>query len=192
MTPLLACALGVEERAARRGGARTVRVGLGASLGAPAEPFISFGLAGALTDTLAPGDLVVATRVADAEGRIVWQGEPVPIHGARHVTLCTPHAVVDHASARRSLAERTGAEVVDLESGTLATSEGFLGCVRAISDTPGSPVGILGRAATSGGDVAWGVVVRAFVTQPRTALRAAGNARRAFAALERAAAELAS
>ena len=42
----LACALKVEERAARKGGARTALVGLGAGLPLPEGQLVSFGLIG--------------------------------------------------------------------------------------------------------------------------------------------------
>ena len=70
-TPLtLACALVSEERAARNAGARYARVGLRASLGAPAERHASFGLAGALVEGVAPGTVVTAGRVVDTP----WRG----------------------------------------------------------------------------------------------------------------------
>jgi hypothetical protein len=95
--------------------------------------------------------------------------------------------VVDGAFERAGLAARTGADAVDLESGRLAASRRLAGVVRAISDTPGRPVGRLARASRGDGRVRWGVVLHSFVTEPRTAVRAARDARRALAALELAA-----
>ena len=68
----LACALKVEERAARKAGARTALVGLGAGLPLPEGQLVSFGFAGGLGDTLRPGTLVTATKVVDPSGRTLW------------------------------------------------------------------------------------------------------------------------
>ena len=58
----LACALAVEEDAARSAGATAARVGLQAGLPLPEGRLVSFGLAGALVSGLAPGTLVTARR----------------------------------------------------------------------------------------------------------------------------------
>src|SRR5262245_57223050 len=59
----LACALRVEEKAARRAGARTAVVGLGAGLPLPDGRLVSFGFAGGLEPRFRPGTLVTATKV---------------------------------------------------------------------------------------------------------------------------------
>jgi hypothetical protein len=187
----LACALEVEERAARRGGARAARVGLGASLPLPAGPLASFGLAGALTPGLPPGTLVTATSVVAEDGAVLWRGEPLPVPGAEPGVVCAATRVVDEPGERALLAERTGAVAVDMESGRLAQTGRLAGVVRAISDSPGRRVGLLARASTREGRTAWGAVLRAFLTQPLVSIRAAADARRALAALERAAAAFA-
>ena len=69
----LACALAVEESAARDGGARAARVGLQAGLPLPEGKLVSFGLAGALVSGLAPGTLVAARRVVDSDGTVLWE-----------------------------------------------------------------------------------------------------------------------
>jgi adenosylhomocysteine nucleosidase len=184
----LVCALRAEERAARKAGAAIARVGLGGSLPLPPGSLVGFGLAGALTPRLPPGTLVTAIRVVDEDGSALWEGEPLPIAHARPAVLCAARGVVDTPAERAALAARTGADAVDLESGVLAASGRLVGVVRAISDTPGRPVGRLARAATPEGDTAWGVVATALVTEPRSALAAALAARRALASLERAAA----
>jgi nucleoside phosphorylase len=187
----LACALEVEARAARSAGATAVQVGLGASAGAlPDGPIASFGLAGALVDELEPGAVVSATRIVDEAGRVLWEGEPLPVTGAREGVVCAASRVVDDPAERRRLAERTGAVVVDMESEALARSGRLAGAVRAVSDTPSRPVGRLAAASKLDGSTDWAVVAAAFLTQPRAAARAARGARRALAALEEAAATL--
>jgi hypothetical protein len=193
LTPLtLACALEVEERAARRAGAQAVRVGLGAArVSLPDGSLASFGLAGALVDDLAPGTLLTATRVVDELGTTLWEGEPLAIPGAVPAVICGAATVVDSLSERRALAARTGAVAVDMESGALARTGRLAGVVRAVSDAPSRPVGRLARASTPEGGAAWPEVARAFLTEPRTAVRATRDARRALRTLERAAAHLA-
>ena len=186
--PLLACALAAEERAARRGGARVVRLGLGATAPLPAEPLVAFGLAGALVAGLEPGTLVAAYRIVDEHGRTLWEGDALEVAGARPVVLCGARRVVDAAPDRRALAVRSGGEAVDIESGRLAASGRLVGAVKAISDTPERPLGRLAAAATPAGDVDWRAVAAAVATEPRTAFRTAIGARRALASLERAAA----
>ena len=187
----LACALEVEERAARKGGAHAARVGLAASLPLPSGPLAGFGLAGALVPGLEPGTLVTATRIVDEEGAVLWEGTPLAVPGARPAVLCAATRVVDEPHERAQLAERTGAVAVDMESGRLAASGRLTGVVRAISDTPRRPVGCLACASTPEGGVAWRMVVKALVSEPFNATRAALGARRALGALERAAASLA-
>lgn len=187
----LACALEVEERAARKGGARAARVGLAAILPPPDGPLASFGLAGALVPELVPGSLVTATRIVGEDGGVLWAGEPLVVPGARPGVLCSASRVVDRPEERSALAARTGAVAVDLESAALARTGRLTGAVRAISDDASQPLGRLARAARPDGRVAWREVVLAFATQPARSLRSARAARRGIAALERAAAALA-
>jgi nucleoside phosphorylase len=187
----LACALDVEERAARRAGAQAARVGMSASLPLPSGRLVSFGLAGALVPGLEPGTVVSATRVVDEGGAVLWEGEPLPVPGAVEGVLCAASRVVDDAGERAGLASRTGAIAVDMESGALAASGRLAGVVRAVSDGPDRPVGRLARAATPDGGTAWGAVAIAFLTQPVQSARASRDAQRALGALESAAAALA-
>ena len=76
---VLACALEVEERAARKGGANAVRVGLGASGPVPPGRLVSFGLAGALVPEISEGTVVTATRVVGEDGSVLWEGDAVPV-----------------------------------------------------------------------------------------------------------------
>jgi hypothetical protein len=99
--------------------------------------------------------------------------------------------VVDDAAERAQLARRSGAVAVDLESVRLAATGRLVGVVRVVSDTPSRPLGALAAAAKPDGSVSWSAVARAFATEPRTAVRAAGDARRALARLEHVAAGLA-
>lgn len=186
----LACALAVEERAARRGGANAARVGLAASLPLPDGRIAGFGLAGALIPGLPPGTVLTATRVVAEDGTVLWEGEPLAVPGARAAVICAADRVVDDPRERAELAERTGAAAVDMESGALARTGRLAGVVRAVSDAPDLRVGRLAGAARPDGRTAWGAVAGAFLTEPVRSLRAALAARRAIAALERAAVSL--
>jgi adenosylhomocysteine nucleosidase len=188
---LIACALAVEEKAARAGGARAARVGLGARLPLPEGRLVSFGLAGALVPGLAPGVLVTARKVVDADGTVLWEEPPLRVPGALTTIVCAAGAVVDDPAARRELAGETGAAVVDTESATLAATGRLAGVVRAVSDTPEQPVGRLAYAAVPDGRTDWRAVLRAFLAEPRATLRTAAGARQALASLRVAAASLA-
>ncbi len=187
----LGCAMGAEERAARKGGARTVRIGLAGVLGLPEGRLVSFGLAGALTDELACGDVIDASRVIDRQGGVLWEGEPLGVPGARVATMLAGEGVVDDPRERRALHERTGALAVDMESGPLARAGKLAGCVRVVSDTPARPLGELWRAVTPAGRVKPLGLVRVFLRSPAVCARAAADARRALEVAARAAEALA-
>ena len=187
----LACALAVEDGAARSARARTARVGLQAGLPLPEGRLVSFGLAGALVSGLAPGTLVSARRVVDADGTVLWEQEPLGVPGALTGVVCDAGLVVDDPVARRELARESGAVVADTESAALAATGRLAGVVRAISDTPEQPVGRLAGAALPDGRTDRRAVARAFLAEPRATLRTASAARRALASLRAAAAALA-
>jgi adenosylhomocysteine nucleosidase len=187
----LACALKVEEKAAREGGARTARVGLGAGLPLPEGALVSFGFCGALVPGLEPGTLLTAERVVRPDGEVLWAGEPLEVPGALRGVICAADEVVDEAGARRSLAESSGAVAVDMESGVLAGSGRLAGVVRAVSEGAGAPLGRLVRAGKPDGGADWRVVAEAFALEPRQSARTALGARRALRTLERAAEALA-
>ena len=187
----LACALEVEEKVARKAGARTARVGLRAGLSLPDGPLVSFGLAGGLVPGLRPGTLLSAERLVDGMGRTLWEGAPLTVDGAQPAVICAGEDVADEPTARAALAERSGAVAVDMESAALAASGRLVGIVRAVSDTPEQPVGSLGNAARPDGATDWKVVARSFATNPVRSAQTALGARRAFHALERAAGALA-
>jgi len=174
-----------------RAKAKVARVGLGATLPLPRGPLVSFGLAGALAPDLEPGALVTAERVVDTAGTELWAGSPLTVPDARPVVVCAVDRVIDEPDEREALAARTGAAVIDMESGRLAASGRLVGVVRAISDTRARPVGHLARAAKPDGRVDLAAVLYAFATQPVSTFRTALAARQAFSALDRAAAALA-
>jgi hypothetical protein len=139
-------------------------------------------LCGALVDDLPPGTVVVAERVVDEAGETLWRGEPLPVDGARVVTVRAAARVVDEPMERAALA-RSGAQVVDLESGELARSGRLVGVVRGVADTPARPLGLLADGARVDGGVAWPKVLIAFGKRPLSSARSAAGARAALAAV---------
>ena len=179
----LACATAAELRVARRAGARSALVGLGARSGVPEGPVVSFGLAGALRDGLAPGTVVDATRVVDIEGTVLWEGGPLGVPGAEPATILAAEAIVDDPAERRRLYERTGADAADLESGPLARSGRLQGVLRAVSDTPSRPLDGIAGGVKADGAYDWPGLARAFARSPRGFVRAATDARCALGRL---------
>jgi nucleoside phosphorylase len=180
----------MEARAARKAGARAALVGLGAGLPLPDGKLVSFGFAGGLEPGFRPGTLVTATRVVDADGRTLWDGPALAVEGAEEAVVCASASVANESEARRDLAKRSGASVVDMESGVLASTGRLAGVVRAVSDSGNRPVGRLVCAGKADGGTDWKVVATAFVTEPVKSFRTARDARKATAALARAAEEL--
>jgi hypothetical protein len=181
---IFACATATEARAARKRGARAVRVGVRARRGIPAGRLVSFGLAGGLHDGLACGDVLDATKVVDRDGKVLWQGGPLGVRGARQGTILAADEIIDDPAERRRLRERTGADAVDMESGPLARSGRLVGCLRAVSDTPSRTLGPLAKTLGPDGRLAWNGVAAALASPRRTA-RALVDVRRALANLAR-------
>jgi nucleoside phosphorylase len=180
---IFACAMSVEERAARRLGP-TVRVGLGVANGVPeGDRLVSFGIAGALRGDLPVGTVIDATQVVDEEGAVLWEGGPLGVAAARAGTILGAGRIVDDPAERARLHEQTGADAVDMESGTLARSGRLAGCVRAISDTPTSKLAGLAEAVKLNGEPDALGFVRGFVRAPLETARALANARRALKSL---------
>jgi nucleoside phosphorylase len=102
--------------------------------GVPKGRLVSFGLAGALREGLAVGEVLDATRVVDEQGATLWEGGPLGVPGARAATVLGSDVLVHDALERRRLHESSGADAVDMESGVLARSGRLAGVVRVISD----------------------------------------------------------
>jgi adenosylhomocysteine nucleosidase len=178
-----ACAMTVEERIARRFG-RTALVGLGATNGAPEGRLVSFGIAGALSGELPIGTVIDATRVVDESGAVLWEGGPLGAAPARTGTILGASRIVDDPAERARLHAETGADAVDMESGSLARSGRLVGCLRAISDTPTRRLGGVAEGAKPNGEVDYVGFVRGFLRAPIVTARAALGARRALKSLE--------
>ena len=142
----LACALAVEEDAARSAGATAARVGLraglpaarGAARVASALPARS---CRARARHAASPHAGSSTRTAPSSGRT----SPFASRAPSPQSSATPGASSTTRSSARELARRTGAAAADTESATLAATGRLAGVIRAISDTPEQPVGRLAQ-----------------------------------------------
>ena len=180
-----ACATTAEERVARKAGLRAVRVGVRAVNGVPEGRLVSFGVAGALHDGLAIGDVVDATRVVDASGATLWEGAPLGVRGARTGTVLASNELVHDADERRRLHETSGADAVDMESGTLAASGRLAGVVRAISDVPSSAIEGVESTVHPDGRTDVAGLLRWIATRRGDAIRSMRDAVRSLNALQR-------
>jgi hypothetical protein len=180
-----ACATSAEERVARRAGLNSVRVGLGVANGVPEGRLVSFGVAGSL-GVLQVGEVLDATRVVDETGATLWEGPGLGVRGARSGVLLGGNVLVHDAAERDQLRAASGADAVDMESGTLARSGRLAGVVRAISDDASSAVEGLDTTIHADGRTNVPGLLRWVVTQRGDAVRSIRGALRALKALEEA------
>jgi adenosylhomocysteine nucleosidase len=180
-----ACATSAEERVARRAGLNTVRVGLGVANGVPEGRLVSFGVAGSLGE-LRLGEVLDATRVVDETGATLWEGPGLGVRGARTGVLLGGNVLVHDAAERDQLRAASGADAVDMESGTLARSGRLAGVVRAISDDASSAVEGLDGTIHADGRTNVPGLIRWLATQRGDAVRSIRGALRALKALEEA------
>lgn len=180
-----ACATSAEERVARRAGLDTVRVGLGVANGVPEGRLVSFGVAGSLGE-LQVGEVLDATRVVDETGATLWEGPGLGVRGARTGVLLGGEVLVHDAAQRDQLRAASGADAVDMESGTLARSGRLAGVVRAISDDASSVVEGLDGTIHADGRTNVPGLIRWVATQRGDAIRSIRGALRALKALEEA------
>jgi nucleoside phosphorylase len=175
-----------EERVARRVGFTTVRVGVGVASGIPeGRRLVSFGVAGSLGE-LQVGDVLDATRVVDETGATLWEGPGLGARGARPGVLLGGATLVHDAAERDRLRAASGADAVDLESGTLARSGRLAGVVRAISDDASSAVEGFDTTVHADGRTNLLGLLRWVATQRADAVRSIRGALRALKALEEA------
>ncbi|HKC77348.1 MAG TPA: hypothetical protein VKB70_03065 [Gaiellaceae bacterium] len=180
-----ACATSAEERVARRAGLHAVRVGIGVANGVPEGRLVSFGVAGSL-GSLAVGDVLDATRVVDETGATLWEGPGLGVRGARAGVLLGGNVLVHDAAQRDELRAASGADAVDMESGTLARSGRLAGVVRAISDDASSAVEGLDTTVHPDGRTNALGLLRWIAKQRGDAIRSIRGALRALKALEEA------
>ncbi|HKS49903.1 MAG TPA: 4-hydroxy-3-methylbut-2-enyl diphosphate reductase [Amycolatopsis sp.] len=151
MTGVVCAPLRLEAAALRVPGARVLHTGMGPRRSAEAAarlgdtPAVLAGVAGAVTDRVRPGDLVVATEIDGPDGPVSPPSAPLLAAALRRHGL-TVHTgpiacseTLVEGAERVRLAER-GALAVDMESAGFATVPGPLAVVRSVVDTPGHPL----------------------------------------------------
>jgi adenosylhomocysteine nucleosidase len=180
-----ACATSAEERVARRAGFDAVRVGIGVANGVPDGRLVSFGVAGSLGE-FQVGEVLDATRVVDETGATLWEGPGLGVRGARAGVLLGGNVLVHDAAERDQLRAASGADAVDMESGTLARSGRLAGVVRAISDDASSTVEGLDTTVHADGRTNALGLLRWIAKQRGDAIRSIRGALRALKALEQA------
>jgi adenosylhomocysteine nucleosidase len=132
------------------------------------QRLIVVGIAGAASDDLRPGTLVVADEVHEESGR-AWRADPLHVTeavraGARPARLVSARRIADTPAAKRGLAAGAGGAVaVDLESAAnVAAAEGAgvpWTVLRVISDAADEELpSLLNRARDAGGAVRRGAV----------------------------------
>jgi len=191
LSPTFACATTAEERVARRAGLHAARIGVRGAAGLPGGPLVSFGLAGALHDGLALGDVLDATRVVDSTGATLWEGPPLGAPGARHAVVLASDELVHDAAERRRLHDASGADAVDMESGVLAASGRLAGVLRVVSDDAASIIEGVDTTVHPDGRTDLVGLARWVATRRGDALRAMRDAMTALRSLQRAAEALA-
>jgi nucleoside phosphorylase len=162
-----------------------VRVGIGVANGVPDGRLVSFGVAGSLGE-LQVGEVLDATRVVDETGATLWEGPGLGVRGARAGVLLGGNVLVHDAAERDQLRATSGADAVDMESGTLARSGRLAGVVRAISDDASSTVEGLDSTVHADGRTNALGLVRWIAKQRGDAIRSIRGALRALKALEQA------
>jgi hypothetical protein len=172
-----------EERAARKLGVETVRVGVRAANGVPEGRLVSFGLAGALHDGVAIGDVLDATRVVDESGSLLWEGPGLGV--GRGATILGSDALIHDPAERARLHAASGADAVDMESGVLARSGRLAGVLRVVSDDTRSAIEGVDSTVHPDGRTNVIGLVRWIAAKRGAAVRSMRDALRALRALER-------
>jgi len=171
-------------------------------LDAAPDVLVSFGLAGALSAALAPGDALLPEAVVDPDGTRwpadrAWHDAVGAAHGRGAVSgdLAGSDTAVATPRDKIALGERTGAVAVDMESHRVARAAHRGGvpwiALRAVSDPAGRgvPPALLDLVGPEGG-VRWQRLPRALL-HPRALRALARDSRTAHATLDRLAAALA-
>jgi hopanoid-associated phosphorylase len=191
-------AAGPRIRVVTGGGERLAR-DLEAAVKDKASGIISFGIAGGLCPSLAPGARLVARKIVTREGR-EFLSDPswaerisAALGGAPIVAMAGVDCPVAGGAARQALMAETGAVSVDTEShiaaGIAAAHDLPFAAFRVVADPAGRelPQAALVAMRPDGG-LAFGAIARSILRDPgqiRDVMRVARDARAGFASLFR-------
>jgi len=135
---------------------------------------VTLGFAGALVDSLAPGEVVIADRVFDQQSgeRLHCDGELFPVAGGRHGDLLSVPDVIATAAAKRRLAQEWGAVAADMESAGVARAAAQAGvpfcAIKAITDTAAQSISIdFTRCRSEHSGLSIGKILREALRSPR-------------------------
>lgn len=135
---------------------------------------VTLGFAGALADSLAPGEIVIADRVLDQQSRERFDcdGELFPVAGVRRGSLLSATEVIASAAEKRRLAEEWGAVAADMESSGVARAAAQAGvpfcAIKAITDTSEQSISIdFARCQSEDKGLSWRKILRESVRSPR-------------------------
>jgi hypothetical protein len=190
---------GAEAAAVRRaaGEARVVELPAGAAAAEALPDFrdgetvVVLGLCGALR-MLRAGDVAIYGRVVDAARTVVLDAQLIgaltaALPGATVVDACTTKRVVTLAAARAVLAQRFGADVVDMEATHLAAALGARGVpfamVRVVSDDAARDLPPIEDAVDAAGRIRPLRIALAFARAPRAVVAFVRDVRGALATL---------
>lgn len=108
----------------------------------------TLGFAGALVESLVPGDVILAEKVLDREtGRqFDCRDDLLPLPGIRRGSLLSVSGVITSAAEKRSLAQKWGAVAVDMESAGVARAAAEAGvafcAIKSITDSRDQSISI--------------------------------------------------
>jgi nucleoside phosphorylase len=109
---------------------------------------VTLGFAGALADSLAPGEIVIADRVFDQQSKEQFEcdGELFPLPNARRGSLLSAAEVIASVAEKRRLAREWGVVAADMESAGVARAAAQAGvpfcAIKAITDTSEQSISI--------------------------------------------------
>lgn len=205
---------GIEARAVRRGLGRhhaawfvfATRAGIAAAsavdeaLARGAKRVLIVGLCGSLDPAFAPGDVLVYDSIQTAAGATIVSDADLTMtivravkqarYGVRGLEV---ERVVTRADEKAQLAERSGAQAIDMETGAIASRLRAAGIafavLRCVSDGAGGDLPDIGGAFGAGGIKPF-AVARAMLVAPRRAMRLISGGLRGLRSLRRAIARL--
>ena len=108
----------------------------------------TLGFAGALVESLVPGDVILAEKVLDQEtGRqFDCRDDLLPLPGIRRGNLLSVSGVITSAAEKRRLAQKWGAVAVDMESAGVARAAAEAGvafcAIKSITDSRDQSISI--------------------------------------------------